>query len=43
MFGIATNCDIVWADPERHVVYHLHSEDVMGEELLKIAQSISKR
>lgn len=42
-FGIATNCDIAWADPERHVVYHLHSEDVMGEELLKIARSISKR
>ena len=41
LFGIATNCDVAWADPEKHVVYHLHSEDVMGEELLKIAQSIS--
>lgn len=42
MFGIATNCDIAWADPERHVVYHLHSEDVLGDELLKVAQSIEK-
>ena len=40
LFGIASNCDIAWADPERHVVYHLHSEDVMGDELLKVAQSI---
>ncbi|MBR4289486.1 MAG: DUF4367 domain-containing protein [Oscillospiraceae bacterium] len=41
LFGIATNCcDIAWADPERHVLYHLHSEDVMGDELLRVAQSI---
>lgn len=40
MFGIATNCHIAWADPERHIVYHLHSEDVLGDELLKVAQSI---
>ena len=40
MFGIATNLDIAWADPEKHVVYHLHSNDVLGEELLKVAQSI---
>lgn len=42
MFGIATNCHIAWADPETHVVYHLHSEDVMGEELLRVAQSVVK-
>ena len=40
LFGIAASCDIAWADPESHVLYHLHSEDVMGEELLKVAQSI---
>ena len=40
LFGVAASCDVAWADPERHVVYHLHSEDVMGEELLKVAQSI---
>lgn len=43
LFGIATNCDIAWADPENHVVYHLHSEDVMGEELLRVAQSMLKK
>ena len=42
LFGIAASCDIAWADPERHVVYHLHSEDVMGEELLQVAQSMAK-
>ena len=41
LFGIAASCDIAWADPERHVVYHLHSEDVLGEELLKVAKSIT--
>ena len=41
MFGIADQQDIAWADPEKHIVYHLHSEDVTGEELLKIAQSIT--
>lgn len=40
MFALATGNRIVWADPEKHVVYHLHSEDVLGEELLRIAQSI---
>ena len=43
MFGIADKQDIAWADPERHIVYHLHSEDVTGDELLKIAQSISQQ
>lgn len=41
MFGIADQQDIAWADPEKHIVYHLHSEDVTGDELLKIAQSIT--
>ena len=41
MFGIADQQDIAWADPEKHIVYHLHSEDVTAEELLKIAQSIT--
>lgn len=40
MFGIADKNDIAWADPEAHVVYHLHSEDISEDELLKIAQSI---
>lgn len=41
MFGIADQQDIAWADPEKHIVYHLHSEDITGEELLKIAKSIT--
>lgn len=41
MFAIMTDKDIAWADPETHRVYHLHSEDVTGTELLKVAQSIS--
>lgn len=41
MFGIADKQDIAWADPEKHIVYHLHSEDITGEELLKIAKSIT--
>lgn len=40
MYGLAADNDIAWADPETHVVYHLYSEDVTGEELLKVAQSI---
>lgn len=42
MFGLAIGNHIAWADPETHVVYHLYSEDVIGEELLKVAQSIVK-
>ena len=41
MYGLAIGNHIAWADPEKHVVYHLTSEDVLGEELLKVAQSIS--
>ena len=40
MFALATGNHIVWADPERHVVYHLTSEDVLGDALLDIAKSI---
>ena len=42
MFGIATGNHIAWADPETHRVFHLTSEDVLGEELLKVAQSITE-
>ena len=40
MFGYAGENDVVWADVERHVVYHLYSEKITGEELLKVALSI---
>lgn len=40
MFGIADEEDIAWADPETHRVFHLHSEDITGSELLKVAQSM---
>lgn len=43
MVGIATDNDIAWADPERHVVYHIHSKDVIGDELLRVAQSITNK
>lgn len=42
LFGLATENHIAWADPESHVVYHLSSETVTGDELLKVAQSILK-
>lgn len=40
MFGLATENDIAWADPDKHIVYHLYSEDITGDELMKVAQSI---
>ena len=40
MYGLMTDTTIAWADPERHVVYKLYSKDVIGEELLNVAQSI---
>lgn len=40
LFGYAGENDVVWADAERHVVYHLHSKEITGEELLKVALSI---
>ena len=43
MFGLSTQNHIVWADPTVHKVFHLTSEDITGDELLKIAQSIQER
>ena len=40
MYALITGNHIAWADPERHVVYHLYSEDVIDEALLTVAQSI---
>lgn len=42
MYGLAIGNRVVWADPENHVFYYLSSEDVTGEELLKVAKSIIK-
>lgn len=42
MYALITGNHIAWADPERHVVYHISSEDVTGDELLKVAQSIAE-
>ena len=43
MFGIATGNHIAWTDPETHRVFHLTSEDIIGEELLRVAQSITEK
>ena len=40
MFGYTRKDHIAWADPEKHVVFHLFSEDITPEELLEVAQSI---
>lgn len=40
MFGLTTEHHVVWADPAVHKVFHLYSEDITGDELLKVAQSI---
>lgn len=40
MYGIAAGNHIAWADPESHKVFHLTSEDIIGADLLKVAQSI---
>ena len=42
MYAIVTEQDIVWADGEKHVVYHLYSEDVTGQALLEVARSIEQ-
>lgn len=39
-FALVTGNHIAWADPEKHIVYHLTSEDVLDEELLQVALSI---
>lgn len=40
MYGIASGNHIAWADPESHQVFHLTSEDILGDDLLKVAHSI---
>lgn len=40
MYALVGEHDVAWADPDIHVVYHLHSTDVSGNELLRIAQSM---
>ena len=40
MFGYFSRTDVVWADPEKHMVYHLHSKHITIEELLNTARSI---
>ena len=40
MYALITGNHIAWADTERHVVFHITSEDVLDEELLKVAKSI---
>ena len=40
MYGIASGNHIAWADPETHRVFHLTSDDILGDDLLKVAQSI---
>ena len=42
MYGIASENHIAWADPETHRVFHLTSEDILGDDLLKVAQSITE-
>lgn len=42
MFGLTTEHHVVWADPAVHKVFHLYSEDITDEELLKVAQSITE-
>ena len=40
MYGIASGNHIAWADPESHRVFHLTSEDILGDDLLRVAKSI---
>ena len=40
IYGIASGNHIAWADPATHRVFHLTSEDILGDDLLKVAQSI---
>ena len=42
MFALSCGSDIAWADTERHVVFHLSSEDITPEELLEVAKSIQR-
>ena len=40
MYALITGNHIAWADTERHVIFHLTSEDVLNKDLLKVAQSV---
>lgn len=42
MFALASGTDIAWVDTERHVVFHLCSEDITPEQLLEVARSIQR-
>ena len=42
MFALSSGSEIAWADTERHVVFHLSSEDITPEELLEVAKSIQR-
>lgn len=42
MFALVSGTDIAWADTERHMVFHLYSEDITSEELLEVANSIQR-
>ena len=42
MFALSSGSDIAWADTERHVVFHLSSEDITPKELLEVANSIQR-
>ena len=42
MFALSSGLDIAWADTERHVVFHISSEDITPEQLLEIARSIRR-
>ena len=42
MYALIGGNHIAWADTERHIIYHITSEDVIGDELLKVAQSIKE-
>lgn len=42
MFALASGTHIAWADTERHVVFHLYSEDIISSQLLAVAESIQR-
>lgn len=42
MFALASGADVAWADTERHVVFHLYSEDITSSQLLEVAESVQR-
>lgn len=42
MFGYAGENDVVWADAENHIVFHLYSKEITGDDLLSVALGINK-